>query len=257
MNFQRQMNELKAIARDLGVEPVGDRRKRETWEQAIAQHQLFSVPQSSDTSDISPGVETEPVILFDCFAATYTPPQAQIHYQIEADGQLSLLDFQVESVVEFPDPDDVESLDAFHEAIVLWDLQHPIDASLDSFTYWAPCSDDWYEPAGENIPGVDRVQEPTEDFTSSEPEPINLCPCSAMPASQCDGTTAYHIFNDRIVAVPCYKHQHSKFMPARSPSGGEPSDLKRIPNAYQTHSCFVGGTVGHLGRSPPGGDAMV
>jgi len=49
MNHQRQMNELKAIARDLGVEPTGDRRSRETWKQVIAQHQLFSIPQTSDT----------------------------------------------------------------------------------------------------------------------------------------------------------------------------------------------------------------
>jgi len=71
---------------------------------------------------------------------------------------LNLFNFQVESVVEAPDPDDFESLDAFRETIALWDSQHPIDISLDSFSYWAPCPDDWYEPVGvENSPGVDRV----------------------------------------------------------------------------------------------------
>ncbi|MEG4323696.1 MULTISPECIES: hypothetical protein, partial [unclassified Microcoleus] len=33
--YQRRRDELKAIARELGIEPVGDRRKIETWELAI------------------------------------------------------------------------------------------------------------------------------------------------------------------------------------------------------------------------------
>ena len=32
---QRQIDKLKAIARELGAEPVGDRRKIQTWELAI------------------------------------------------------------------------------------------------------------------------------------------------------------------------------------------------------------------------------
>ena len=83
------------------------------------------------------------------FLARYSPPQPEnIHYQSDADGQLSLLDFEVESVDEPPDPDDFETLNAFREAIALWDAEHPepLEVSLNSMSEWAPCPDDWYEP---------------------------------------------------------------------------------------------------------------
>ena len=47
------MNELKAIARDLGVEPTGDRRSRETWEQAIEiQAQALTVEAAEKSLDV-------------------------------------------------------------------------------------------------------------------------------------------------------------------------------------------------------------
>jgi hypothetical protein len=65
------------------------------------------------------------VTFSDRFLARYSPPQVQIiHFQSDADGQLSLLDFEVQSVDEPPDPDDFESLDAFREALALWDCEH-------------------------------------------------------------------------------------------------------------------------------------
>ena len=177
----KTFGELKAIARELNIVPSGDRRCRQSWIDAIVGVQfpllqLLEVSpgvefdrvqeaiESFDTLAASPGVEIEALVLpvsfetsaaspgltlSDRFVASYTPPQAQIYYQIEADGQLSLLDFQVESVDEAPDPDDFESLDAFHEAIALWDSEHyqPLEVSLDSFCEWAPCPDDWYESA--------------------------------------------------------------------------------------------------------------
>jgi hypothetical protein len=91
------------------------------------------------------------------FLACYSPSQSEnIHYQTDADGQLSLLDFEVESVDEPPDPDDFECLNAFREAIALWDATHPelIEIGLDSFSEWALCPDDWYEP--------DTLLEPSE-----------------------------------------------------------------------------------------------
>jgi len=88
---------------------------------------------------------------------------------------LSLLDFEIESSDEPPDPDDFESLDAFREAIARWDWEHPsssdhcsdhcsdqlpssedndvssedkpLELSLDSFCLWTHCPADWYEPA--------------------------------------------------------------------------------------------------------------
>ena len=90
------------------------------------------------------------VILSDRFCARYSPPQPGIiHFQSDADGQLSLLNFEIESASEPPDPDDFESLDGFREAIARWDGEHPeeLAVSLDSFCEWAPCPDTWYELA--------------------------------------------------------------------------------------------------------------
>jgi len=62
----------------------------------------------------------------DEFLARYSPPQTQnFHFQSDADGQLNLLDFEVESTDEPPDPDDFESIDAFREAMARWDWEHP------------------------------------------------------------------------------------------------------------------------------------
>jgi hypothetical protein len=81
-----------------------------------------NLPRSeSDPNPIWTGI-----VLSDKFLARYSPPQPEnIHYQADADGQLSLLNFEVESVDEPPDPDDFESLDAFREAIARWDWEYP------------------------------------------------------------------------------------------------------------------------------------
>ncbi len=88
------------------------------------------------------------VTLSDRFCARYSSPQAEIiHFQSDADGQLSLLNFEIESAFEPPDPDDFESLEEFREALARWDSEHPeeLAVSLDSMCEWAPCPTDWYE----------------------------------------------------------------------------------------------------------------
>ncbi len=242
------MDELKAIARDLGVEPTGDRRKRKTWEQAIEQHQLFLVSQSSDTSAAFPGVESEPVVLSDRFVAAYAPPQAQIHYQIDADGQLSLLYFEIEAADEPPDPDDFESLDAFHEAIALWDLQHPIDVSFDSFTYWAPCPDDWYEPAGENSPGVDRVQA-LERKNSPGVDRVQALLKSSIPTfdAWCDRPNDTDEPPETGIFARLPKPKPPGFPPMAIIAGDRTNHIKKFARSATLLS----------GRSPPGGDAMI
>jgi len=171
----------------------------------------------------------------DRFLARYSPPQSEnIRFRSEADGQLSLLDFEVAVINELPDPDDFESLDVFHEAIALWDSQHP-DISFDSFTYWAPCPDDWYEPAGENSPGVDHIQAFLESSSTSD---------FFIPVFE----------RDRPDEPPTAGV--GARLPKPKPPSFSPSHTKRILNAYQTHSCFVGATAGYSGRSPPGGDGM-
>jgi hypothetical protein len=73
---------------------------------------------------------------------------------VDTDGQLSLFEVQVVTEPEPPDPDDFESLEAFREAIALWEAQNPqpLNGSLDSMCEWAPCPHEWYEPKAENLP---------------------------------------------------------------------------------------------------------
>jgi hypothetical protein len=121
----------------------------------------------------SPGVKTEATVsesaitpaaknpiltgltFSDRFLARYAPPQPEIiHFQSDADGQLSLLNFEIESVDEPPDPDDFESLDAFPEAIARWDTENPelLAVSIDSMCEWAPCPEQWYWSKAEILP---------------------------------------------------------------------------------------------------------
>ena len=91
------------------------------------------IEEESDPNQILTGITFS-----DRFLARYSPPQSEnICFQVKADGQLSLLDFEVQSEIEPPDPDDFESLDAFREAISRWDREHP--SSLDHFS--DHCSD--------------------------------------------------------------------------------------------------------------------
>jgi len=95
------------------------------------------------------------IALSDRFLARYSPPQAQIFsFQSDAEGQLSLIDFEVLSPPEPPDPDDFESLEEFREALARWDAENAerLDVSMDSMCEWAPCPEEWYEPEAEILP---------------------------------------------------------------------------------------------------------
>ena len=135
----------------------------------------------------------------------------------------------------------------------------PLAVSLDSFCEWAPCPLEWYEPSDFEVmelsppilfEGCANASSDTSDFfipvfgaagdrTNDEPPTAgvgirrpspkppsfpsvsaeNRCPCGAMPAAQCDGTTATHIYPDRIIFTPCYKQLDA--IGARSPPGGD------------------------------------
>jgi hypothetical protein len=125
-------------------------------QRAIALAAKISLKPKSDRNPILTGIP-----LSDRFLARYSPPQSEtLHYQltdgykVDTDGQLSLFEVQVVTEPEPPDPDDFESLDAFREAIALWEAQNPelLNVSLDSMCEWAPCPHEWYEPKAENLP---------------------------------------------------------------------------------------------------------
>jgi hypothetical protein len=119
-------------------------------ESAIAPAVKTSFDAESDRNPILTGIP-----LSDKFLARYSPPQPEnIRFQSEADGQLSLLNFEVVTESEPPDPDDFETLDAFREAIARWDTENSelLAASIDSMCEWAPCPEEWYWPKAEILP---------------------------------------------------------------------------------------------------------
>ncbi|TAE14060.1 MAG: hypothetical protein EAZ94_08265 [Oscillatoriales cyanobacterium] len=74
-------------------------------------------------TETSPSSEAIPVgiALSDRFLARYAPPQPeQIHFKVDADGQLSLLDFELSGIEEPPDPDDYDCMFSFWAAYDAW-----------------------------------------------------------------------------------------------------------------------------------------
>jgi len=258
------------------------------WRQALRSqpNELAAKNRIEEDSDRNPTLTGIP--LSDRFVARYCPPQSEsIHFHSDADGQLSLIDFTVQSQPEPPDPDDFESLDAFREVIARWDAEHPtsssdhcsdylpnsvhcepnsvhcepLEVSLDSFCEWAPCPDEWYEPAtlleqqskvSELSPGCkssitsdfsiptfgrlgdrpDRSDEPPDTGIFArlpKPKPPNFPPQAAswtqvghkLDTSWTQGNEASRNYPE---AIPKLSHRIAagrSAQPARSPPGGD------------------------------------
>jgi hypothetical protein len=207
------------------------------------------------------------VTFSDRFLARYSPPQAQIiHFQSDADGQLSLLNFEIESLDEPPDPDDFEFLDAFREALARWDWEHnevspednePLQVSLDSFFLWGFCPADWYEPVALlESPSMLELSQTRKSFITSD---------FFIPIFDClsDRPNRSNEPPDTWVFARLPKPNSPSFPPAtvgqarakRSPNAAQ-TQPKRSPNAYQTHTCcIVAASSTQPARSPPGGHA--
>jgi hypothetical protein len=231
----------------------------------VNQAAKISLYPESDQNPILTGVS-----LSDRFIARYSPPQTEIvHFQFDEDGQLSLLDFEVQPVTddEPPDPDDFESLDAFREAIARWDWEHPtnsfdycsdhlpssvqnepssvqnelpLQVSLDSFCLWAHCPDDWYEPTVLLEPSPVCKSSITSDFfiptfgsfgdrSNRSDEPPDTGIFARLPKPK----------------PPTFPPQASQPKLAASRPG--------IPKLF--HSVAAGSSI-QPARSPPGGDAI-
>ena len=248
-------------------------------------HQLLELFKSSaHIIEDFPGVKTEatvsesaiapvaknPILIgvtfSDRFLARYSPPQVQIiHFQSDADGQLSLLDFEVQSVDEPPDPDDFESLDAFREALARWDCEHnevspehnePLQVSLDSFSLWGLCPADWYEPAA--------LLEPSSMLELSSTRKSFITSHFFIPTFDClsDRSNRSDEPPDTGIFAKLPKPKPPRFPPAtvgqvraKRSSNAAQTQPKRIPNAGQTHTCcIVAGISTQPARSPPFGD---
>ena len=201
--------------------------------------------------------------------ARYAPPQPEIiHFRSDADGQLSLLNFEIESVDEPPDPDDFESLDAFREAIARWDFEYnevspehnevnpehnePLQVSLDSFCLWAHCPHTWYEPIGLHPSEVMELLRVGESSDTSN----FFIPMFGALGDRDEPPTAGVGVRLPKASPPSFPPMTAcQTQPKRILSAGQ-TQSKLIPNAYQTHTCCIlAGSSTQPARSPPGGDA--
>ena len=239
-------------------------------ESAIAPAVKTSFDAESDRNPILTGIP-----LSDKFLACYSPPQPEnIRFQSEADGQLSLLNFEVVTESEPPDPDDFETLDAFREAIARWDTENPelLAASIDSMCEWAPCPEEWYWPKAEILPL--KASSTIDLSLPSEPSSV----IELLIAGESSITCNFFI---PTFDAWCDRFNRSDELPdtgsfARLPKPKPPSfpatalgqahtkrssnpaqtQPKLIPNSFQTHTyCIAAGSSTQPARSPPGGDA--
>jgi len=214
------------------------------------------------------------ITLSERFLARYAPPQSEIiHFQPDADGQLSLLNFEVESAHEPPDPDDFKSLDAFREAIAQWDAQNPEPpaVSMDSMCEWAPCPDEWYEPKAQNLPlkAPSMIELPEQSEVMELPPPIESSITSDffIPTfgAWCDRLNGSDEPPDTGIFARLPKPKPPKFPPQVSQPQVSPSQAKSaqvnqasrnypetIPKLFHR---VAAGTSNQPARSPPGGDA--
>ncbi|MEG4121901.1 hypothetical protein QUA43_31120 [Microcoleus sp. N9_B4] len=242
-----QLLELfKSSAVILDDSPVGE-TEAELLESAIVPA-TENLPRSeSDPNPILTGIR-----LSDTFLARYSPPQPEIiHYQSDPDGQLSLLNFEVESVDEPPDPDDFPSIDAFNEAMARWDAENSeaLMVSMDSMCEWAPCPAEWYEPEPSEVMEV----APSSDhlLSSSDHYEGRKCWNFSIPTfdAWCD-RAARQTDTDEPPDTGSFAK-----LPGPKPPKFPPMSVAKCDRANSIRK-FARGAICAIGRAPPGGDAM-
>ena len=252
---------------DRAQEPIDIQRQ-----ELIAQAAETSPDVESDRHPILRGVTFS-----DRFLSCYSPPQAEIiHFQSDADGQLSLLNFEIESASEPPDPDDFESLDAFREAIARWDTENSelLAASIDSMCEWAPCPEEWYWPKAEILPL--KPSSTSDQLLPSQQSEVMEFSIVGEGSITCnffipifDAWCDRFNRSDEPPDTGIYARLPKPKLPSFPPTAVGQARVKRGLNAYQTHTkcipkvsrtythCIVVGSSTQPARSPPGGDACL
>ncbi|MEP6517436.1 hypothetical protein [Microcoleus vaginatus] len=260
-----QLLELFKSSAHIIPDSPGDEIKPEVSQSAIAPAAENIPGVGSDPNPILTGI-----FLSDSFLARYSPPQPEIvHFQADEDGQLSLLDFTVETSDEPPDPDDFQTLAEFRQAIAIWDAQHPaepLEISLDSMCEWAPCPDEWYEPAAESsstcnfsIPTFDAWCDRANRQTDGD-EPPDTWNYARLPGPKPPKFPPRAIGQVRVSQAKSQNSSKSTVAQNHikiSPVPVESNIRTKPPEAIAIlfHS-IAAGSNSRLGRDPPGGDAM-
>ena len=243
---------------------------RQKTQSAIAPAANISLHDEADRHPILRGIA-----LSDRFLARYSPPQPEIEFNVGTDGQLNLLDFKVAD--EPPDPDDFESLDAFREAIAIWDDQNPEPpaVSIDSMCEWVPCPEEWYEPESEILPlkasSMMELPEQSEVSELSLNRKSSITLDFSIPTfdAWCDRPKGSHEPPDTGIFARLPKPKPPTFPPqASEPKSAQVSPASRnypetIPRLSRNYPQtipklfrIVTGSSPQPARSPPGGDAM-
>ena len=196
------------------------------------------------------------------FLALYSPPQSEnIHFKANADGQLSLLDFEIESADEPPDPDDFESMFAFWAAYDAWcertdddsEQFEPLEISLTSMCEWAPCPEEWYEPETNE---TNETVSCTLEISSMLELPILFDICANESSITCNfSIPTFDAWCDR----PNGKDEPpTAGVGARLPKPKPPSFPSAVVGKGDRSSIkqFARSAILLSGRAPPGGDAM-
>jgi hypothetical protein len=202
------------------------------------------------------------------FLARYSPPQPEnIYYKADVNGQLSLLDFEVLSD-EPPDPDDFESIDAFREAIALWEAQNPepLNISLDSMCEWAPCPHEWHEPKAENLPLKASSMIEVMELSTGSGSSITCNFSIPTFGAWCDRSNR----SDEPPDTGIFARSPKPKPPTFPPQASQPKSVQVSPSQPLVSQAsrnypetmpklfhrVVAGNSTQPARSPPGGDAM-
>jgi hypothetical protein len=215
-----------------------------------------NLPRSeSDLNPILTGIA-----LSDRFLARYSRPQSEVfQFQADADGQLTLIDFKIQSAPEPPDPDDFASIEEFQEALARWDAQNPepLAVSMDSMCEWAPCPEEWYEPEAESLPlkasSMMELSPPAIENSSTSDFSI---PTFDAWCDRANRQTDTDEPPDTGIFARLPNPKPPKF-PPQAASQPRVTQVSRnypetIPKLF--HRVVAGST--QPARSPPGGDAM-
>jgi hypothetical protein len=231
-------------------------------EETVSESAIVPAAKKLPRSESDPNPILTGILLSDRFVARYSPPQPEnIHFKADSDGQLSLLDFEVELVNEPPEPDDFSSIDAFNDAMARWDAENAeaLTVSMDSMCEWAPCPYEWYEPKAENLllKASSRMELSPPAIECSITSANFTIPTFDAWCDRANRQTDTDEPPDTGISVRLPKPKPPKF-PPQSASQPLVNQVSRnypetIPKLFHR---VAAGSSAQPGRSPPGGDAM-
>ncbi|MEG4357907.1 MULTISPECIES: hypothetical protein [unclassified Microcoleus] len=155
--YQCRRNELKAIARDLGIEPDGDRRKIETWELAIE--------RAAQSMGISVEAACNPLLRFYALGEHNGLSDDQIEEAIEQITEKHYFSSSKRGIAEAAQKRAFRQVERFAK----YGWVHDPSELIAENSPGIDCVQESIELAAESSPGVDFAQESIELAVESSP----------------------------------------------------------------------------------------